>query len=82
MQHYITANEGGGAATRVASRGATGQVSLPAPGVVSAHDPDAMEAPQRAPSPLALIMVVNGAIAGLAASFVFAAVEVAVHVLP
>jgi hypothetical protein len=50
--------------------------------VVYDHDPDATETPQRAPSRLALIMVVNGAIAGLAASFVFAAVEVAVHVLP
>lgn len=81
MQQYVTANEGGGATTLV-TPGLTGPVLLP-PSVVGCADrPGASETPQREPSRPALIMVVNGAIAGLAAALVFGAVEVAIHVLP
>jgi len=55
---------------------------FPAPVAAIDHGADAEETMQSEPGRLALIMVVNGAIAGLVATMVFGAVEIAIHLLP
>ncbi len=82
MQHFFTASEGGGTTTLVAYPGRAGPILYPAPGAVHDHGADAEETMHREPGRLALIMVVNGAIAGLVATMVFGAVEIAIHLLP
>ncbi|HLN43996.1 MAG TPA: hypothetical protein VK215_16175 [Acidimicrobiales bacterium] len=82
MQQYFTASEGGGTTTLVACPGRAGPTLFPAPVAVHDHGADAEETMPRQSGRLALIMVVNGAIAGLVATMVFGAVEIAIHLLP
>jgi len=82
VQQHFTASEGGGTTTLVACPGRAGPILFPAPVAAIDHGADAEETMQSEPGRLALIMVVNGAIAGLVATMVFGAVEIAIHLLP
>ena len=73
MQHYVIASQGGGATALVTGPRLAGPVSCPTEVAVHGHGAYATETTQREHSRLALIMVVNAAIAGLGATVVFAA---------